>query len=203
MNKLSEVMSESMAKIREMVDANTIVGQPITTPDGVTLIPISKVSFGFGSGGGDYGAKPADKFGGAGAAGVRGALAKVVDAGGGKMLGVAPGFFDKPGVLYQQCDEMVFTETMRQRKQLMEDESDAFVMTPGGLGTMEEFFEIITLRQLGQHTKPVIILNLLGYYDPLIQLITHAIEGGFARQCDGELFVVAESAEQVIEYLNK
>lgn len=71
MNKLSEVMSESMAKIREMVDANTIVGQPITTPDGVTLIPISKVSFGFGSGGGDYGAKPADKFGGAGAAGVK------------------------------------------------------------------------------------------------------------------------------------
>ena len=71
MNKLSEVMSESMAKIREMVDANTIVGQPITTPDGVTLIPISKVSFGFGSGGGDYGAKPAEKFGGAGAAGVK------------------------------------------------------------------------------------------------------------------------------------
>ena len=71
MNKLSEVMSESMAKIREMVDANTIVGQPITTPDGVTLIPISKVSFGFGSGGGDYGTKPAEKFGGAGAAGVK------------------------------------------------------------------------------------------------------------------------------------
>ena len=140
---------------------------------------------------------------GAGATGMMGALAKGVHAGGGKMLGVAPGFFDKPGVLYQQCDEMVFTETMRQRKQLIEDESDAFVMTPGGLGTMEEFFEIITLRQLGQHTKPVIILNLLGYYDPLIQLITHAIEGGFARQCDGELFVVAESADQVIEYLNK
>ena len=71
MNKLSEVMSESMAKIREMVDANTIVGQPINTPDGVTLIPISKVSFGFGSGGGDYGTKPAEKFGGAGAAGVK------------------------------------------------------------------------------------------------------------------------------------
>ena len=72
MNKLSEVMSESMAKIREMVDANTIVGQPITTPDGVTLIPISKVSFGFGSGGGDYGKTAGDKnFGGGSGAGVK------------------------------------------------------------------------------------------------------------------------------------
>ena len=71
MNKLSEVMSESMAKIREMVDANTIVGQPINTPDGVTLIPISKVSFGFGSGGGDYGEPAKDGFGGGSAAGVR------------------------------------------------------------------------------------------------------------------------------------
>ena len=71
MNKLSEVMSESMAKIREMVDANTIVGQPITTPDGVTLIPISKVSFGFGGGGGDYGKNAKDGFGGGSAAGVK------------------------------------------------------------------------------------------------------------------------------------
>ena len=72
MNKLSEVMSESMAKIREMVDANTIVGQPINTPDGVTLIPISKISVGFGSGGGSYGKNPnQDRFGGGSGAGVK------------------------------------------------------------------------------------------------------------------------------------
>ena len=68
---LNDLMRETMAKIREMVDTNTIVGQPITTPDGVTLIPISKVSFGFGSGGGDYGMTPPKDFGGGSAAGVK------------------------------------------------------------------------------------------------------------------------------------
>lgn len=68
---LNDLMRETMAKIREMVDTNTIVGQPITTPDGVTLIPISKVSFGFGSGGGDYGKTPPKDFGGGSAAGVK------------------------------------------------------------------------------------------------------------------------------------
>lgn len=68
---LNDLMRETMAKIREMVDTNTIVGQPITTPDGVTLIPISKVNFGFGSGGGDYGKTPPKDFGGGSAAGVK------------------------------------------------------------------------------------------------------------------------------------
>lgn len=70
-NKLNSMMSTAMDKVRDMVDTNTIVGQPITTPDGVTLIPISKVSFGFGSGGGDYGKNAKDGFGGGSAAGVK------------------------------------------------------------------------------------------------------------------------------------
>lgn len=70
-NRLQDMMGSAMAKVREMVDTNTIVGQPITTPDGVTLIPISKVSFGFGSGGGDYGKNAKDGFGGGAAAGVK------------------------------------------------------------------------------------------------------------------------------------
>ena len=138
---------------------------------------------------------------GAGATGMMGAVARGVRQGGGSMLGIAPKFFDRPGVLYEQCNELIYTDTMRERKQLMEDKSDAFVMTPGGLGTMEEFFEIITLRQLQRHTKPIIILNTLGYYDPLLQLIRHAISEGFARKEDGALFAVAESAEQVAELL--
>ena len=70
-NQLNEMMRGAMEKVREMVDTNTIVGQPITTPDGVTLIPISKVSFGFGSGGGDYGTAPKENFGGGAGAGVK------------------------------------------------------------------------------------------------------------------------------------
>lgn len=70
-NNLTEMMSAAMGKVREMVDNNTIVGEPITTPDGVTLIPVSRMSFGFGTGGGDYGKNPAPNFGGGAAAGVR------------------------------------------------------------------------------------------------------------------------------------
>ncbi len=140
---------------------------------------------------------------GAGATGMMGAVAVGVHECGGTMLGVAPKFFDRPGVLYQACDEMVFTDTMRQRKQRMEEESDAFVMTPGGLGTMEEFFEIITLRQLARHDKPIIIFNIAGYYDPLIRLIEHAIEGGFIGQEGRDLYAVATTAREVVELLTQ
>ena len=138
---------------------------------------------------------------GAGQTGMMGALARGVRAAGGKMLGVAPRFFDKPGVLYQQCDELVFTETMRERKAKMEEESDAFVMSPGGLGTWEEFFEMITLRQLSRHQKPIIILNINGYYDPLIALMEHAIKGRFLEEKAREYYRVATTAEEVMEIL--
>lgn len=140
---------------------------------------------------------------GAGATGMMGAVARGIHACGGKMVGVAPKFFDKPGVLYPQCDQMIFTETMRQRKQRMEEESDAFVMSPGGLGTMEEFFEMITLRQLGRHQKPIIIFNILGYYDPLIDLIEHAISGGFIEPSGRTLYQVAKNASEVLQLLEK
>jgi uncharacterized protein (TIGR00730 family) len=91
-------------------------------------------------------------FGG-GANGLMGACARGVSAGGGRILGIAPRFFDEPGILYDKCTDFVFTETMRERKQAMEDRSDAVVVLPGGIGTYEEFFEMLTLRQLGQESK--------------------------------------------------
>lgn len=139
-------------------------------------------------------------FGG-GATGMMGALARGVKRAGGKILGVAPKFFDKEGVLYQECDEFVFTDNMRQRKAKMEEESDAFVMSPGGLGTWEEFFEMITLRQLQQHQKPIIIYNILGYYDPLIALMEHAIEGKFLEENARTYYLIANTPEQVMERL--
>lgn len=138
---------------------------------------------------------------GAGATGMMGAVARGVSKAGGKMLGVAPTFFDKPGVLYEKCDELVFTETMRQRKARMEEESDAFVMSPGGLGTWEEFFEMITLRQLDRHQKPIIIFNINGYYDPLIALMEHAIKGKFLEEGARKYYLVASTAEEVISLL--
>ncbi len=139
-------------------------------------------------------------FGG-GQTGMMGAVARGVKETGGSILGVAPKFFDKPGVLFQECDEFVFTETMRERKAKMEEESDVFVMSPGGLGTWEEFFEMITLRQLSRHQKPIIILNINGYYDPLIALMEHAIRGKFLEEKAREYYLVAKTASEVMQLI--
>ena len=88
-------------------------------------------------------------FGG-GTSGLMGSAARGAKSQGGYLIGVAPKFFDEPGVLYEGCDEMVFTETMSERKKAMEDMSEAFVTLPGGIGTFEEFFEALTLKQLGR-----------------------------------------------------
>ena len=114
-------------------------------------------------------------FGG-GQTGLMGAVVRGVTAGGGHSTGIAPTFFDIPGILFEACTEFIFTETMRERKDLMDSKSDAFIMTPGGIGTMEEFFEIFTLKQLGRHAKPIGILNVNGYYSRRMGL------GTFQRQ---------------------
>jgi len=139
-------------------------------------------------------------FGG-GATGLMGASARGMAQEGGTIVGIAPSFFDRPGVLYPHCTEFVFTETMRERKQLMEDRSDAFIMTPGGIGTFEEFFEILTLRQLRRHHKPIGILNVNGYYDPLITLMEQAIAQQFMHPACRELYIVHDDPATLLRAL--
>lgn len=115
------------------------------------------------------------------------------------LIGVAPRFFDKPGVLYEDCSEMVWTETMRQRKQKMEDLSDGFVVLPGGIGTFEEFFEILTLRQLKQHDKPIILYNINGYYDRIRELLCQAAKEKFMTEQQMNLCSFADSAEEILK----
>lgn len=141
-------------------------------------------------------------FGG-GATGLMGAAARGVIRGGGKILGIAPEFFRMPGVLIEGDVEMVYTRTMRERKQLMEEKSDAFVMTPGGIGTFEEFFEILTLKQLGRHDKPIAVLNVDGYYDRLLEFLDHAKEEGFLNRGCRELFGVFEHEGELLSYLER
>lgn len=139
-------------------------------------------------------------FGG-GQKGMMGATARGMTRFGGEIIGVAPRFFNVEGVLYQDCTEFVFTETMRERKAIMEERSDAFVMSPGGIGTFEEFFEILTLRQLGRHNKPIAVLNTKNYYGPLHEMLEQAIEQGFMRpECRG-LCAFFEDPEQLLDYL--
>ncbi len=121
-------------------------------------------------------------FGG-GDTGLMGAVVRGALAHGGRAVGVAPHFFDRDGVLYQGC-EILFTDTMRQRKELMEQRADAFIMAPGGIGTLEEFFEILTLKQLGRHRKPIGILNTAGCYDELLTFLAGLVTRGFmAASC--------------------
>ena len=141
-------------------------------------------------------------FGG-GATGLMGAAARGL-RGAGKdrlLIGVAPRFFDKPGVIYEDCSEMIWTDTMRERKQKMEDLSDGFVVLPGGIGTFEEFFEILTLRELNRHNKPIILYNVNGYYDRIRELLQHAAEEGFMTEEQTRLCSFADSAEEIIREL--
>lgn len=138
---------------------------------------------------------------GGGGAGLMGAAARGMTRGGGRVTGVVPTFLQVDGVLYEHCDEMVYTDTMRQRKQIMEERAQAFIVTPGGIGTYEEFFEIYTLKQLGRHNKPIVIYNINGYYDLLLQMLEHTVAEGFMREKSLQLYTVADTPEQVLEQL--
>lgn len=139
-------------------------------------------------------------FGG-GTSGLMGAAARGVTSEGGKMIGVAPKFFDEPGILYEGCTEMIFTETMGERKKLMEDMSDAFITLPGGIGTFEEFFEALTLKQLGRHCKAMVIYNINSYYDELESMLKKSVEEKFFPEDGYALYETFSLASDLMDYI--
>lgn len=141
-------------------------------------------------------------FGGGGN-GLMGAAARGVRDGGGSIIGVIPEFFREEGIeaLCDFCDELIFTETMRERKQIMEDHADGFIVVPGGIGTFEEFYEILTLKQLCRHQKPIAIYNINGYYDGMLQFVRKAIEEEFIRENCMDLFYVTQDMNDLFRYL--
>ena len=139
-------------------------------------------------------------FGG-GACGLMGAAARGVRDGKGEIIGVAPTFFKVDGVLFRECSEFIPTETMRERKQIMEDKSDAFIMTPGGIGTYEEFFEIFTLKQLGRHNKPIAIFNVKGYYDEMLAMLEKTVKGNFMREASLNLYKAFTDIDEMLDYI--
>lgn len=138
---------------------------------------------------------------GAGGAGLMGAAARGMKRQGGSVVGVVPSFLKVDGILYDRCDEMIYTDTMRQRKQIMEERADAFIVTPGGIGTYEEFFEIYTLKQLGQLHKPIVIFNINGYYDDLLAMLRRTVDERFMRPASLSLITVAATPEEVLARL--
>ena len=139
-------------------------------------------------------------FGG-GASGLMGAVARGISEENGEIIGIAPSFFNVDGILFEKCSEMIYTDTMRERKMLMESKSDAFIVTPGGIGTFEEFFEILTLRSLDRHKKPIAILNTNGYYNSLIEFLENGVKQNFLKSANLELFFVSENENEILDYL--
>lgn len=136
---------------------------------------------------------------GAGATGLMGAAARgMAKIPGRRIIGIAPKFFDQEGVLYKQCTELIYTETMRERKALMEEMAEAFIMVPGGVGTLEEFFEVITLNQLGQMKKPIAVYDIKGYFHELEQLLHKLTQNGFAKDSLHTLYALYESPEELL-----
>ena len=139
-------------------------------------------------------------YGGA-SIGLMGAVADGVIDNGAQAVGVIPTFMLKHEIAHEQLTRLHLTDTMHTRKTVMAEYADAFITLPGGLGTLEEIMEIATWRQLYQHEKPMIILNINGFYDRMIEHLKHTTEQGFMKQEDLERLVVCNTIGDAIDLL--
>jgi len=141
---------------------------------------------------------------GGGDVGLMGRLARAVHAHGGRVVGVIPERLKaREGVAYDVADEMITTETMQQRKAIIFTRADAFLVLPGGFGTLEEFMEVLTLRQLGYHDKAIALVNPDGFYDPLLTLFEHFYAEYFAHAYVRDLYYVAADPQDALRYLEQ
>lgn len=139
-------------------------------------------------------------FGG-GKTGLMGAAARGMSDGNGYILGIAPKVFDIPGVLYEKCSEFIYTDDMSERKKLMEEKAEAFVVVPGGAGTYDELFQVITLKQLAMENKPIGILNVNRYFDPFVKLLDHAVNENFMDKSAHELYHISEDPDELLDMI--
>ena len=139
---------------------------------------------------------------GAGSIGLMGTTSNAALATGGTVTGVIPRFMVEQNWHHNGLTQLIETETMHERKQLMAEMSDGVIALPGGCGTMEELLEIITWKQLGLYLKPIVILNVQGFYDPLLEMLQRAIDGNFMRPEHRAIWLVATSAQEAIDLLH-
>ncbi|MBR5685274.1 MAG: TIGR00730 family Rossman fold protein [Muribaculaceae bacterium] len=139
---------------------------------------------------------------GGGAVGLMGAVTDGTLDAGGEVTGVIPKFMVDNGWCYDRLENVIITADMHQRKQMMSEMADAVIALPGGVGTLEELLETLTWRQLGLVKVPVIILNSLGYYDALLDMLQHAIDEGFMKPSHAQLWQVAATPADAIALLD-
>lgn len=138
---------------------------------------------------------------GAGDDGVMGASARGVYSEKGKIIGIAPSFFNVDGMIFENCTELIRPETMRERKRMLEEMSDAFIVAPGGIGTFDEFFEILTLKQLSRHTKAIAIFNVNHYYDELLGMMEKGMKEDFIKEECRDLYKVFDNIDEMLDYI--
>jgi hypothetical protein len=139
---------------------------------------------------------------GGGSTGLMGAVADSVLAAGGEVTGVITEQFNTPQLAHGRLTRMEVLPSMHERKARMAALADAFVVLPGGFGTMEEFFEALTWAQIGLHAKPVGLLNTNGYYRPLLAFLEHVVENGFAYAQHGRLYSSTNAPDELLDQLN-
>ena len=140
-------------------------------------------------------------FGG-GDTGMMGACAKGFHDKDGKTIGIAPEWIGNFEPLCESCSEFIYVDSMDERKNKFLENSDIFIISPGGIGTLDEFFEIITLKKLNQHDKDIIVFNINDFFDKMFEMIDEMGEKGFLYK-QSELFKKASTIEEILEYVNK
>ena len=138
---------------------------------------------------------------GAGNTGMMGTVANATQLGKAKTFGVIPYHLVQREVGKTDLDNYIVTDNMHERKKLMFTNSDAIILLPGGPGSLDEFFEVLTWAQLEIHKKPIVVINVKKYWDPLFSLIDHTISSGFAENSLKKLFTITETATEAVEYL--
>ena len=147
------------------------------------------------------GAKGFDLVYGGGHVGLMGLVADAALASGSSVLGVIPKFLQDYEIGHDGLDELIVTDNMHDRKRLMYERSDAFVILPGGLGTLDETFEVLTWTQLGLSAKPVVLANINGFWNPLLALVDHLVSSGFAREENRSILQVADNMEEIFQMI--
>lgn len=140
---------------------------------------------------------------GAAKIGVMGVIAKSVLDNKGKVMGVIPNFLKKKEVVHLGLTELITTDNMHQRKLKMQENSDGFIALPGGMGTLEELFEIITWLQLGLHSKPIGLLNVNGFYNDLVKMLETMVRKGFLTMDNYNLLLVDSNPQQLLNKMEK
>lgn len=140
---------------------------------------------------------------GGGKIGLMGVIADEIMQSGGEAVGVIPKFLAEKEVAYLGLTELITVSSMHERKTIMSELADAFIIMPGGIGTFEEFFEILTWRQLKLHHKPIGILNVDHYYDALLQFLDHAVTQKFFHQESRDFILTANQADEIFQLMHK